>query len=101
MNPGNAAGYINMQCFSFPNPKKRLGNTGRNCLIGRGLVNFDMSLFKNVPIRKVSDALVSSSERRFLTFSMTPTLLRRRLRLQPSSPQPVKLFPSQAYSLRW
>ena len=55
MNPGDAADYIKMQCFSFPNPSTRLGNAGRNCLIGLGLVNFDACLFKKVPIRKVSE----------------------------------------------
>ena len=55
VNPGNPNNYIKTQCFAFPNPRTRLGNAGRNTLIGPGLSNFDFSLFKNNPIRRISE----------------------------------------------
>ena len=47
VNPGNPLHYIQTQCFAFPNPKNRIGNAGRNVLIGPGIANLDSSLFKN------------------------------------------------------
>ena len=55
INPGNPVNYIRNQCFVFPNPGTRFGNAGRNSLIGPGLQSFDISLFKNIGIRKFSD----------------------------------------------
>jgi Carboxypeptidase regulatory-like domain/TonB dependent receptor-like, beta-barrel/TonB-dependent Receptor Plug Domain len=75
VNPGNPNAYIKSQCFSVPtapsaafyaancDPKFGTrpqcfnlgGNAGRNSLIGPGLVNLDFSVFKNSPIRKISD----------------------------------------------
>ena len=37
-------------------PATLLGNSGRNILIGPGLVNMDFSVAKNIPIRKISEA---------------------------------------------
>jgi Carboxypeptidase regulatory-like domain/TonB dependent receptor len=45
INPGNPSNYINLQCFSFPNPGE-LGNLGRNTLRGPSLLDFDPSLAK-------------------------------------------------------
>jgi hypothetical protein len=56
VNPGNADHYINTACFAAPNPINRLGNSGRNSLIGPGLSNFDFSLVKNTAIPKISEA---------------------------------------------
>jgi hypothetical protein len=50
VNPGNATHYIQTQCFVFPTPTTRIGNAGRNILIGPGVENVDTSLFKNIPI---------------------------------------------------
>jgi len=50
VNPGNPNNYIKLSCFSVPNPINLLGNAGRNSLVGPGLVNFDLSLFKNTHI---------------------------------------------------
>jgi hypothetical protein len=74
--------YLNLSCFtpafaptslaaqcapnSFPNAPQApppgtvycanlLGNAGRNSLIGPGLVNMDFSLFKNNPIKRISE----------------------------------------------
>jgi hypothetical protein len=84
-NPGNVTNYIKTQCFSIPSapnmafwtancdptppigPKgapiavpfpecfNLRGNSGRNFLIGPGLVNLDFSLFKNNLIKKISE----------------------------------------------
>jgi hypothetical protein len=56
VNPQNANGYVKLKCFAAPSPSTRLGNAGRNSVIGPGLVDMDFSLFKNIPIRKVSEA---------------------------------------------
>lgn len=75
VNPGNPVEYIKVQCFSvptapstaywttycdqsfvFPECINKAGDAGRNGLIGPGLVNFDMSLFKNIPIKRVSES---------------------------------------------
>jgi outer membrane receptor protein involved in Fe transport len=56
VNPGNSNNYIKLQCFAFPSPPNRLVSTGRNTLIGPGLVTFDMSLFKNNPVKRISDS---------------------------------------------
>jgi len=45
INPGNPSNYINLQCFSFPNPGE-IGNLGRNTLRGPALLDFDPSLSK-------------------------------------------------------
>jgi len=50
VNPGNPLHYIKAECFAAPNPITRLGNAGRNSIIGPGLVNLDLSLIKNTRI---------------------------------------------------
>ena len=80
VNSGNPKQYINLNCFALPTAPDSfapecgtfsgasgppptgqvycanlLGDAGRNSLIGPGLVNFDFSLFKNFPVRRVSD----------------------------------------------
>lgn len=55
VNPGNPTQYIKTQCFGFPSPATRLGNVARNSLTGPGLTNVDMSIFKNNPIKKISE----------------------------------------------
>ena len=56
VNPGNPLHYIKTQCFSFPTPATQLGNAGRNTLVGPGLSNFDLALFKNNPIQRISES---------------------------------------------
>ena len=56
VNPGNPVHYIKTQCFSFPTPATRMGNAGRNSLIGPGLSNFDLALFKNNHIQRISES---------------------------------------------
>jgi hypothetical protein len=55
VNPGNPDNYINLNCFAFPSTPNLLVSSGRNTLVGPGLVNFDMSLFKNNPIKRISE----------------------------------------------
>jgi len=55
VNPGNPVHYIKTQCFSFPTPATRMGDAGRNSLIGPGLSNLDLSLFKSNHISRISE----------------------------------------------
>jgi carboxypeptidase family protein/TonB-dependent receptor-like protein len=56
VNSGNPLQYIKTQCFSFPSPATRMGNAGRNSLIGPGPSNLDLSLSKNNHIQRISDS---------------------------------------------
>jgi hypothetical protein len=56
VNPGNANQYIKLECFTPPNPSTQYGNAGRNTLIGPGLMALDFSLFKTIPIKKISES---------------------------------------------
>jgi outer membrane receptor protein involved in Fe transport len=87
-NPRNVGNYIKTECFAVPtapasfftgstpicSSDPRLGtnavgilpqcfnlrgNSGRNILYGPGLLNLDSSLFKNFPIRKISENFVA------------------------------------------
>jgi carboxypeptidase family protein/TonB-dependent receptor-like protein len=84
VNPGNPLNYIKLECFGLPQQPpglptgvcqnygydpttvpptqgipgtcaNLLGNSGRNQLTGPGLINFDLSLFKNMRFKKVSE----------------------------------------------
>jgi hypothetical protein len=78
VNPGNVANYIKTQCFAVPTAPSPAfyaancdpafaaplcvnlrGNAGRNIMYGPGLVNLDSSIFKNIPIHKISEAFVA------------------------------------------
>ena len=56
VNPGNPNQYVKLQCFSPPKFSTLLGNEGRNTLTGPGLVGLDISLSKNIPIPRISEA---------------------------------------------
>jgi hypothetical protein len=56
VNPGNPTGYIRKQCFAFPSPSTRIGDSGRNVLIGPGMVNADFSVLRNIPIPRISES---------------------------------------------
>jgi hypothetical protein len=56
VNPQNASNYVKLQCFQAPSISTQLGNAGRNSVIGPGLVDFDFSLFKNIPIHEALKA---------------------------------------------
>jgi len=55
VNAGNPMQYINLSCFAFPNPSTLFGNAGRNELVGPGVVNADVSLFKNFRLPFISE----------------------------------------------
>jgi hypothetical protein len=84
-NPGNPNNYIKTQCFAIPTAPASFfagptpmcssdpifgsnaigtppqcfnlrGNGGRNILIGPGTSNLDFSIFKNIPIKKISES---------------------------------------------
>lgn len=78
VNSGSVTNYIKVQCFSppvvaasfaevcqpaftgsgtiIPNTCMNLfGNNGRNTLAGPGLLDFDFSLFKNIPVKRISE----------------------------------------------
>ncbi len=55
VNPGNIQNYIKLQCFAFPSPQNRMGNANRNELIGPGLLDTDLSIYKNVPLKHFSE----------------------------------------------
>lgn len=56
VNVGKPAGYIDLGCFTAPNPLTLLGNSGRNSVTGPGLVGVDFSVFKNNHITRISEA---------------------------------------------
>ncbi len=56
INPRNPTNYIKLQCFAVPSPINRLGNAGRNPLTGPGLSELDASLFRNFPLKRISDS---------------------------------------------
>jgi hypothetical protein len=56
VNPGNAQQYIKLECFTPPNPSTQYGDAGRNTLIGPGLMALDFSLFKTIPLKKISES---------------------------------------------
>jgi len=77
-NPGGVfLGYVNYKCFTVPmasavpsalasqcvpfskvpgSCSNLLGNAGRNSIIGPSLVNLDFSLYKNIAVKKISEA---------------------------------------------
>jgi hypothetical protein len=56
VNPQNASQYIKLQCFTAPAISNQLGNSGRNNAIGPGVIDLDFSIFKNIPITKISES---------------------------------------------
>jgi hypothetical protein len=51
-----ALNYVSLNCFTFPSPGVRRGNAGRNIIVGPGLSEVDLSLFKNNPVVKISES---------------------------------------------
>jgi carboxypeptidase family protein/TonB-dependent receptor-like protein len=54
-NPGNPNHFIKTQCLAFPGASK-WGNLGRNTLIGPGVSKLDFSVFKNNPVKRISES---------------------------------------------
>ena len=55
VNDPHALSYANLKCLVFPSPSLRRGNLGRNSLTGPGLENLDVSLHKDIIVRRISD----------------------------------------------
>jgi hypothetical protein len=52
-NHHNAASYLKLECFAFPNPATMLGNLHRNSIVGPGLQTLDVSLFKDTTLARI------------------------------------------------
>jgi Carboxypeptidase regulatory-like domain/TonB-dependent Receptor Plug Domain len=61
VNSRRANGYINLNCFTFPNPNANgttiYGNVGRNSLLGPRLNAFDFSMMKTTGLSKTKEDL--------------------------------------------
>jgi hypothetical protein len=75
INPGNVDNYIKLSCYTVPQPVSfngveyvRAGNMGRNSIYGPGLAEFDLSLFKNNYIKKISETF--NAQFRFEAFNI-------------------------------
>ena len=80
VNPGNPNNYVKTQCFaipaapslafwnancdpappgttgvSFPQCFNLRGNSGRNIMSAPGIADFDFSLYKNIPVKRISE----------------------------------------------
>jgi hypothetical protein len=108
VNPGNPNNYIKTQCFAvptapsaafyaancdpafgtFPQCFNLRGNAGRNILTGPGLVNLDFSLFKNIPIKRVSENFKAQFRAEFFN------ILNRANFSVPVSPDNTDIFDS-------
>ena len=55
VNPGNVQQYIRLSCFAFANPSNLFGNAGRNELVGPGIIDADLAVFKNFPLPFIND----------------------------------------------
>jgi hypothetical protein len=58
VNPGNATDYVKLSCFVAPTPANRLGDAGRNVARGPGLIDWDASMFKNIPVARLSESFL-------------------------------------------
>jgi hypothetical protein len=56
LTTGNPNAFINTSCFPFPNPVNRMGNAGRNELVGPSQFEIDFSGYKNTPLKRISEA---------------------------------------------
>jgi outer membrane receptor protein involved in Fe transport len=75
VNPGNVNNYIKLQCFAFPTPVTFQGttwlsggNAGRNIIPGPSLKSFDLSLFKNNYVKRISESF--NAQFRFEAFNV-------------------------------
>ena len=78
-NPGNPNNYIDLACYSFPQPANLLGNAGRNSIVGPGLAELDYSIKRSFPLR-------FSSETARLQFRAEMFNLLNRANFQPPLP---------------
>lgn len=115
VNPGNPNNYIKTRCFAipiapslafwqakcdpvapgtapggvfFPQCFNLRGNAGRGILAGPGLSNLDFSVFKNNPVRKISETFNVQLRAEFFN------ILNRTNFTVPSSPSNTDIFDS-------
>jgi hypothetical protein len=108
VNPGNPNNYIKTQCFAaptapsaafyaancdptvgtFPQCFNLRGNSGRNILIGPGLSNLDLSLFKNNYIKRISENFNAQFRAEFFN------ILNRANFAVPATPNNTDIFDS-------
>jgi hypothetical protein len=115
INPGNPNNYIKTQCFSIPSAPSLAfwqancdphppgvpapgalypecfnlrGNAGRGILTGPGISNLDFSVFKNNPIRRISETFNVQFRAEFFN------ILNRANFAVPSSPSNTDIFDS-------
>ncbi|HKV41903.1 MAG TPA: hypothetical protein VJX67_22050, partial [Blastocatellia bacterium] len=113
VNPGNANAYIKTQCFVIPTAPSAAfysancdptqgtapqcfnlrGNEGRNVLNGPGLADVDFSLYKNIPVKRISENFSIQFRAEFFNVlnraSFSPPLLQTNTDIFDSSGAPV------------
>jgi len=106
VNPGNPNNYIKLNCFALPTApalgalctpfaaalgtcSNLFGNSGRNTLVGPGLVNFDLSLFKNNYIKKISENFNVQFRAEFFNILNRPNFGLPRSKLFDASGNPI------------
>jgi hypothetical protein len=121
-NPGNPNNYIKTQCFAMPTAPASFfagptpmctsdpifgsnaigtppqcfnlrGNSGRNILIGPGLSNLDFSIFKNSPVKRISESFNVQFRAEFFN------ILNRANFAVPVTPDHTDIFKSDGTSL--
>jgi trimeric autotransporter adhesin len=65
LNDWTVGQFFNTSAFTIPTPGQ-FGNSRRNMIYGPGLVDFDMSISKNIPIRDVQGLNIQLSANNFL-----------------------------------
>jgi Carboxypeptidase regulatory-like domain/TonB-dependent Receptor Plug Domain/TonB dependent receptor-like, beta-barrel len=108
VNPGNPNNYIKTQCFAvptapsaafyaancdptfgtFPQCFNLRGNAGRNILIGPGTSNLDFSVYKNNPIKRISETFSVQFRAEFFNILNRPNFA------VPFSPTNTDIFDS-------
>jgi Carboxypeptidase regulatory-like domain/TonB-dependent Receptor Plug Domain/TonB dependent receptor len=108
VNPGSPKNYIKLQCFgvptapsaafyaancdpgfgTFPQCFNLRGNAGRNILRGPGLSNLDFSVFKNNPVKRISENFNVQFRAEFFN------ILNRANFTVPTSPDNTDIFDS-------
>jgi len=112
-NPGNPNSYIKTQCFAIPTAPSAAfyttncdasvgtapqcfnlrGNAGRNILTGPGLSNLDFSVFKNNPVKRISESFNAQFRAEFFN------ILNRANFAVPVTPDNVTIFDSTGASV--
>jgi hypothetical protein len=113
VNPGNPNTYIKTQCFGIPTAPSGAfykancdagvgtapqcfnlrGNAGRNILTGPGLSNLDFSVFKNNPVKRISESFNAQFRAEFFN------ILNRANFAVPVTPDNVTIFDSTGASV--